>query len=187
MHARHRLLVAAALALPFALALAQQPHIRPGLWEETIKLKTDDAQANAAMEQMQQRLAAMPPDQRAMVEKMMAGHGMGMGASGNTVRVCITKEQIARGFHPEDRGHCSRTKITSSGSTTNFDFACQSERDTITGHGSFTEMGDSAFAMTSVADVVSQKATHHVESGINGKFVSGDCGDVKPMEPPPAR
>ena len=187
MHARHRLLAAAALALPFAIALAQQPHIRPGLWEETLKLKTDDPKANAAMEQMQQRLAAMPPDQRAAIEKMMASHGLGMGANGNTLRVCITKEQIARGFHPEDKGRCSRTKVSNSGNVTSFDFACQNERDSITGHGTFTEMGDTAFAVTTVADTVTQKETRHMESNIAGKFVSSDCGDVKPMEMPPAK
>ena len=187
MNVRRSLPVACVLALSGAAALAQQPHIRPGLWEETMKIKTDDPRANAAMEQMQQRLAAMTPEQRAQMEKMMGGHGMAMGPGGNTVRVCVTKEQIARGFHPEDRGHCSRSKVSSSGGVTSFEFACQGERDSVTGHGTFTEMGDSTFAVATVADVVSQKTSRHVESNIAGKFVSSDCGDVKPMDVPPAK
>ena len=187
MNVRQSLLVACVLALSGAAANAQQPHMRPGLWEETIKFKTDDPRANAAMEQMQQRLAAMPPEQRAQMEKMMAGHGMGMGADGSTMRVCVTKEQIARGFHPEDKGHCSRSNVSTSGNVTKFDFACQSERSTVTGHGAFTEMGDTAFNVVSSTEMVSEKRTMHMQSEINGKFVAGDCGDVKPIEPPPAK
>jgi hypothetical protein len=57
----------------------------------------------------------------------------------------------------------------------------------MTGHGTFTAMGDSAFAVSTVADTTSQKGAMQVQSDIAGKFVSGDCGDVKPMEMPPAK
>src|SRR6516225_5460096 len=87
MHAR-QLLVACAVALPAAAALAQSAHLRPGLWEETVTTKSDNAQMNAAMEQMKQRMAQMSPEQRAAMEKAMAGHGMGMAGAPNTMRVC---------------------------------------------------------------------------------------------------
>ena len=182
MNARLRLLAACTAALLGAAAHAQD-HIKPGLWESTVSMKSD----NPAFEQMKARLAAMPPEQRAQMEKMMAGHGMGMGADGSTMRVCVTKEQIARGFHPEDKGHCSRSNVSTSGNVTKFDFACQSERSTVTGHGAFTEMGDTAFNVVSSTEMVSEKRTMHMQSEINGKFVSSDCGDVKPIEPPPAK
>jgi len=184
MNARQRLLVACAAALPCAAALAQQPHIRPGLWEETVNVKSDNAQMNAAMEQMKARMAAMTPEQRAAMEKAMAGHGMGMGGSANTMRVCVTKEQIARGFRPEEKGHCSRTNISTSGNVTKFDFACQSERGGgITGHGVYTELGDTAFTVSTSADMTNPKMTMHIQNDMTGKFISSDCGDVKPMEP----
>jgi len=185
MQTRSRLLVAGLAALSCAAALAQ-PKIRPGLWEETIAIKTDNAQANAAMEQMKEKLASMPPDQRAAIEKMMASRGMGMqpGGAPNTVRVCITKEQIARGFTPDRDGRCSRVNVSTSGNVTKFDFTCASEHRNMTGHGTLTTMGDTAFAVSTVADTADQKNTMQVQSDINGKFVSGDCGDVKPMETP---
>lgn len=37
----------------------------------------------AAMKQMQDSLAKMPPDQRKMMQVMMAKQGIGMGAGGN--------------------------------------------------------------------------------------------------------
>jgi hypothetical protein len=180
MTARQRLLVAAIAALSAAAALAE-PHMRPGLWEETITIKSDNAQANAAVAQMKEKLATMPPDQRAMVEKMMASHGVGV-ASGtpNTRRVCLTKEQVERGFRPEDDGRCTRSNVDSSGNATSFDFACKTEHSDVTGHGKFTAMGDSAFAVTTSADNVTPKMTMHIDTDIAGKFVSSDCGDVKP-------
>jgi hypothetical protein len=188
MRTQSRLLVAAIAALSGTAVLAQ-PRIRPGLWEETVAIKTDNAQANAAMEQMKARLASMPPEQRAAMERMMASHGMGTSPGGapNVVRVCITKEQIDRGFTPDRDRHCSRMNVSTSGNVTSFDFACNSEQHKVTGHGTFTAMGDTAFAVSTVADTASQKMAMHVQSDIAGKFVSGNCGDVKPMETPPAK
>ena len=188
MNTRSRLLIAGVAALSGAAVLAQ-PRIRPGLWEETIAMKTDNAQANAAMEQMKARLASMPPEQRAAMEKMMASHGMGAvpGGAPNVVRVCITKEQIDRGFTPDRDGRCSRMNVSTSGNVTSFDFACASDQHNVTGHGTFTAMGDKAFAVNTVADTTGQKMAMKVQSDITGKFVSGDCGDVKPMATPQAR
>ena len=186
MNARLRLSIALATALLAAAAQAQ-PHVRPGLWEETVTSKTDNAQANAAMEQMKQRLAAMTPEQRAAMEKMMGGHAMPGSGAPNVMRVCITKEQAERSFTPEGNGHCTRTNISTSGSTTKFDFACQSAHSTITGHGVFTAMGDTGFAVSSTADTVTTKMTMHIQSDITGKFISSDCGDVKPFETPPQK
>ncbi len=189
MNVRHRLVLACAAVLPSAAALAQQPHIRPGLWEETVNVKSDNAQMNAAMEQMKQRMAAMTPEQRAAMEKAMAGRGVSMGSGGaNTIRVCVTKEQIARGFRPEEKGHCSRTNISSSGNVTKFDFACQSERGgSIAGHGEYTELSDTAFNVSTSVDMNNPKMTMHMTNDMTGRFISSDCGDVKPMETPPTK
>ncbi len=184
MKARLHLLVAAVAALA-AAGVSAEPHMRPGLWEETVTVKSDNAQANAAMEQMKEKMASMPPEQRAAIEKMMASHGVGVAAGApNTIRVCVTQAQVDRGFKPEDNGRCSRTNVSTSGNVTNFDFACKSERSSVTGHGRFTAMGDSAFAVSTTADNVSPKMTMHMQSDIAGKFISSDCGDVKPVEMP---
>jgi len=183
MKARLRLFAALATALLAAAAQAQT-HMRPGLWEETITSKTDNAQANAAMDQMKQRLAAMTPEQRAAMEKMMGGRALPGSGAPTVMRVCITKEQAERAFAPDGNGHCTRSNIARSGNVTSFDFSCTSAHSSVTGHGAFTEMGDSAFAVSSSADTVSTKMTMHVQSDITGKFVSSDCGDVKPFETP---
>ncbi len=188
MKTRIRLLVAGLAVLSCSAVLAQ-PRIRPGLWEESAAMKTDNAQANAAMEQMKAKLASMPPEQRAAIEKMMAGRGVGMttGGAANVIRVCITQAQIDRGFTPDRDGRCSRMNVSTSGNVTTFDFTCTSEKHQVTGHGTFTAMGDTAFTASTLADTTTQKGAMRVQSDIAGKFIAGDCGDVKPIEPPPAR
>ena len=186
MTVRHRFILAVAAALA-ATAAQAQTHLKPGLWEEQVTIKTDDAQANAAMAQMKDRLASMPPDQRAMVEKMMASHGMGMGGAPSSLRVCMTKEQVEHDFTPDNSGRCQHTHVNRSGSVIKFDFTCTSSHSDVSGQGTLTLMGDSAFAMSSAADTVTQKKAMHIQTDIAGKFVSSDCGDIKPMEMPPAK
>ena len=185
MNARLRLCAAGATAL-LATAVQAQTHIRPGLWEEQITVKSDNPQANAAMAQMQEKLASMPPEQRAAIEKMMAGHGIGAGGAPNTVRTCITKEQVERGFTPDANGRCQHTNVVNSGNVTKFDFTCTSAHSDVSGHGQFTRISDSAFAMTSAADMVTKTSSMHTQTDVAGKFVSSDCGDVKPVETPAA-
>ena len=70
---RHAILAVsiAAVCLPAAAQL------KPGLWEITNKVG-GNAQLDAARAQMQQQLAAMPPEQRKQMEAMMAQRGMSM-------------------------------------------------------------------------------------------------------------
>jgi hypothetical protein len=181
MNARQSLLAACSVALLGATAAQAQGHIKPGLWENTITMKSD----NPAMEQMKARMAAMSPEQRAQMEKLIPG--MAPGGAPNSIRVCITKEQAARDITPDNNGRCSRTNVVRSGDTTQFDFACKSARSDVSGHGSFTRISDNAYTATSTAAMVTKSTTTHMTSDITSKFISSDCGDVKPIEPTPAR
>lgn len=181
MNARLRLLLACTTAFAGAASAQAQVHIKPGLWENTVTITSD----NPAMEQMKARLAAMPPEQRAQMEKLIPG--LVPGGAPNSIRVCISKDQAAREMTPDNDGRCTRTNIVRSGDTTRFDFTCKSTRSDVSGHGSFTRISDNAYTATSTAAMVSKGATTHMQSDISSKFISGDCGDVKPIEPPPAR
>ncbi len=179
MNARLRLVLACSAALLAAAAQAQG-HIKPGLWENTVTMKSD----NPAMEQMKARMAAMSPEQRAQMEKMMPG--MAPGGTPNSIRVCISKEQAARDLTPDNDGRCRRTNVVHSGNTTEFDFSCKSARSDVSGHGSFTRISDNAYTATSSAAMVGKTTTTHMTTDIASKFISSDCGDVKPIETPPA-
>ena len=78
-------------------ALAQR---KPGLWEIQYSVGGGSAEDAAKMQEMRQRLAAMPPEQRAQMEQAMKRGGMGMtlGADGTptmVTRVCLTPQDMA--------------------------------------------------------------------------------------------
>ena len=181
MNARLRLLLAGTGALLGVTATQAQGHIKPGLWENTVTMKSD----NPAIEQMKARMAAMSPEQRAQMQKLMPG--MAPGGAPNSVRVCITKEQAARELTPDNDGRCTRTNVVRSGDTTRFDFSCKSAHSDVSGHGSFTRISDNAYTASSTADMVTKSTATHMQTDIASKFISSDCGDVKPIVTPPAK
>jgi len=84
----------AALALSSFAAAAQG--MAPGLWEHSVKFKSQSGEMEKSKAEMQAEMASLPPDQRKMVEQMMAKKGMSFDAEGTTLRVCVTKEQAER-------------------------------------------------------------------------------------------
>eukprot|EP01036_Dinobryon_divergens_P043480 gene43480-57883_t len=83
-----------------ACGLAAAQNIKPGLWEITNQMQgAPGSKADAAMAQMQKQMAAMSPEQRKMVEDMMAKKGLQIGSTpggGMAVKVCVTPEMAAR-------------------------------------------------------------------------------------------
>jgi hypothetical protein len=174
--ARPACAVLASLAL---LAAAHaQPGMAPGLWETKTSMK--NAQMDDAMAKMQGQMANMSPEQRQMVEQMMASRGVGVGGQAHTVRVCISKEQAARGGVPQTDGRCSQQEVSRSGSSVKYSFSCAGEHPT-TGTGEFTMTSPKSWTMHSVSDTTVQGKPQHVEMDIAGTWVADDCGSVKPF------
>ena len=98
--------ITAALVLA-GTAGAASAQMKPGLWEITQKMQMGGGQANDQMAQMQQQLASMPPEQRKMVEEMMAKQGVQMGrggpGGGMAIKMCMTKEMAERNEVPSQQ------------------------------------------------------------------------------------
>jgi len=176
----------ALLAAAAGPALAQK--IRPGLWENTVSMKSSSGEVEAAMARMQEQMARMPPEQRAQIEAMMARQGVGIGAGKpNTVRSCITAEMAARDqFDPGDR-NCRSTGHSRSGNTVRFKFACEHERGTTAeGEGQFTLVSDTETRGKMYVNTVRQGKTMRMDMESTSKWLAADCGDVKPVAAPRA-
>lgn len=166
------------LALLATSANAQK--ITPGLWEHTVTMKSRGGEMEAAMAQMQEQLARMTPEQRKQMEAMMGGQGMGMMAGKpTTVRTCITAEQAARDeMAPPDK-QCTLVSKERSGKTLRVKFACEGERKG-TAEGEFTMDSDKAHHGRLVMEMVARGQPQRVEMEQSGRWVSADCGDIKP-------
>lgn len=190
---------ARALTQVFALTLlaclsatAHAQKMAPGLWEQTMTMKTQSGQMEAGMAKMKEELARMPPEQRKQMEAMMAQRGMGMaggkaGANATTVRVCITPEQAARDeVAQQHEGNCKQVSKERSGNTMKVKFACTGAHAS-TGEGEYTFISDKVHKGHTVVDTTVQGKPERMEMEHSGRWISADCGDVKPRAMPVPR
>jgi len=177
-------LLAAALVAGASGASAQS--MKPGLWEITSKMQTGSGQMERQMAQAQERMANMPPDQRKMMEEMMARQGVKMGTAGGggmTMKVCMTKEMVERNEMPsQQRGDCKTTSQSRSGNTMKMAFACTNPPSS--GEGQFTFNGSEGYTMKMAVNTTVQGKPETMNMDATGKWLGADCGDVKPRGVP---
>ena len=114
---------------------------------------------------------------------LIAGDILGLGDAPSSVRVCITPEQAARAASPDNDGRCARTNLVRSGNTTTFDIACKS----MTGHGTMTRISDNEYSSNATTEMTHGSQVTHMQTQSTSKFISSDCGDVKPIQTTPAK
>ena len=174
MKARHILAAAALTAL--ALPAAGQT-LKPGLWEVTNKMQTSSGEMEKSMAQMQQQMASMPPEQRRMMEEMMAKQGMKMGG-GMNVRTCMTKEMVERNEMPSQHGDCKTTSQARTGNTMKFAFSCTNPPST--GEGQVTFVSSEAYTTRVVVNTSVGGKPEKMNMQGSGKWLGADCGAIKP-------
>jgi hypothetical protein len=161
-----------------ALAAGESLNMRPGLWEVTTVAK-GDLMSTADKAEMEKALAEMPPEQRAKTEAYVKNL-QGGGAKPTIQKVCVTKEAISKMSTMNLPGHdstCKRTDIKSTSTIWEFREECSASSGKTGG---------------TVRVVVANPETYNLEftpgAGRNGggswkvnaKWLSGDCGNVKP-------
>ena len=159
--------------------------MKPGLWEINNKMGGSGdtgAKMAAAQAEMQKQMAAMPPEQRKQMEKMMAQQGVNMAPSGAgggmAVRVCITKEMAARNETPT-QGDCKQEQLQKSGNTSKFKFTCS--KPPSSGEGEVTMNSPESYTMKMKMTSQEKGKPEQMTMDAQGKFVSSDCGSVKPI------
>lgn len=164
-------------------ALAQPAAMRAGLWEQTITLKEQGTQMAADMKQMQEQLAAMPPAQRAQMEKMMGGMGVKPSGSGITLKYCISETQAKSGDLPQSADHCTTKLVQKSGNSQRHTFNCTGPSPT-SGQTDITFPNPTSYEGSSVVNQTVSGKPERMTSTMAGKWLSADCGSVKPVAPP---
>jgi hypothetical protein len=172
-----------AMLLACASSLAQPTKMQPGLWEQQVSMKSTSGQMEAQMAQMQQQLASMPPEQRRMLEDMMARQGAGMGAKPNTVRLCISPEQAERSEVAQHDGHCRQEVLQRSGNTLRYRFSCTGDQPT-SGEGEYTLASPTRYSGRSTVLMQVHGKPEKLDMTTNGRWVAADCGAIKPRVMP---
>lgn len=174
-------LVAVGAALLAGPALAQK--ITPGLWEHSMTMKGGGGEMDAAMAQMKDEMAKMSPEQRKMMQDMMASRGVSVGAAGRaiTAKTCITPEMASRDEMPQQDGNCKQTSKERSGNTVRVKFACTGDKPA-TGEGEYTFVNDKQHKGRTVVTTTVKGKPERMEMEHSGKWLSADCGAVQPRK-----
>lgn len=170
-----------ALLLVAATAFAQST--RPGLWEIQQRIG-GNPQIDQAMAEMQKQMAGMSPAQRKQMEAMMGQQGITMpgpaAGGGMSLKVCITPEMAARQDMPsQNEGDCTSTTTSRSASTLKVRIVCKNPPST--GEGTYTFKGDTAYTMKMVMSTTRQGRPETMTLDGQGRWLSSDCGSVKPL------
>jgi Protein of unknown function (DUF3617) len=173
----------AALALSFVTAPALAQSLKPGLWENTFTLKSSSGTLEKGMAEMQAQMAKLPPEQRKMMEQMLAQQGVGMGPKGNSIKFCMTPEEAAKMEVPAAEGDCKQTVTKRSASVMAVSFSCTGNPPS-SGQGEFTFQSSTAYSGKSVVNTVVDGKPERMDMDTKGKWLSSDCGAIKPVKRP---
>lgn len=171
-------LVLALVAVP---ALADAPTQKPGLWEHSMQF--GGGKMDALLKEQQAAMANLPPDQRKMMEQMMAKQGVNMDAGGQKVRVCVTPEDAAREAPAPAQEGCKQT-AQRSGNTWNISYECPARegRPATKGRGTMTLTSPTAYEGQFTTETTVGKKTEQMTMNMQGRWVAADCGAVKPVK-----
>lgn len=170
-------LVLGSLALP-----ASAQNIKPGLWEMTSSVDSADGQMKAAMAEMQKHMATMTPEQRKMMDQMMAKQGVQFSTTGDGgihFKVCVTKEMAAQNELPiQQHGDCTHRRAPLSGGTMKVSFTCNKPR--VDGDGEITFGGGTSYRAKMKVTSYEGGKPELTNTEIAGKWLGADCGSIKP-------
>jgi hypothetical protein len=172
---------ASAMALT-ALSVGAQTQA-PGLWEHVVSMKSPGGEMENAMAEMQKQMAAMSPGQRRQMEQMMSSRGVTLGAQGTTVKVCVTQEQAARPAEARLGGDCKQQDVQRSGNSMTFRFEC-TRPEALIGEGDITFPSDKAYTGKTRVTRRAGDKPQQMTMEMSGKWLSADCGDIKPVAKP---
>lgn len=180
-------LAAARLAVPGILLLAGLPALaqtlKPGLWEISNKMQSGSGQLEKSMAEMQKQMAGMSPEQRKMMQDMLAKQGTGTGAPGSmTAKICMTREMVERNDLPSRQGDCKTSTSPRSGNTMKMSFVCTQPPSS--GEGVVTFVSPEAYTLKMAVNSVAQGKPETMTMDSTGKWLAADCGTVKPISTP---
>jgi len=192
-------------AAPLSLQAQSALPVKPGLWEMQTSSGAGSGGGAPAMPAMpalppdaEARIAALPPAQQAQVRAAMAGAGGGAAKpAGTTVQSCIVpntsmdsllnqaQQRTANGMQ------CTFSNRVQTDKGASYDMSCSGPMGSAKGHTDYKVIDDEHFNstihMTITGSAQGQVMTMNRDVTTTGKFVSADCGDVKPVGTPPAK
>ncbi len=179
-------LAASCVLSSLAFAVAAPPPVPPtkvGLWE--VRMAVLDANGHEVAAPEQAALAKMSPEARARMAEAMKARGVSLPDANGATKVCLTKALFDSGSWQQlasDTG-CTTSYSTQSAATWKWHSSCTTLKSESDGE---TVFSSAEHYKTKVTTTTSVTGTAKTSTRIlEGKWISADCGDVKPLTPPP--
>jgi len=180
----YKTLLTLALFPLMATAATDHVNIRPGLWETTAKTDTSGAPPISAEQkaQMDAAMAKMSPEMRAKIEAAQKSSQANRAAP-HVNRSCVTKEDLEKPFafdSGNDDGKCTKTVVKATSTVQDIHVECALGKHTSKGDVHMEAQSPEAFTGTVDTTVSDTQGTIKMRTTMSGKWLSSDCGDVKP-------
>lgn len=176
--------------------------MKPGLWQNNIKMVGDGAaqmqslqgeQMKTIIEGMKKQMATMPPEQRKQMEQYMAQSGMKVEGDGMTfengnvtvtptsssVKSCITQADIDRGEMQNDSDECKSTLKQISKNRFKSTQVCSGDASS-TSEAEVVFHSPKHYTGKGYMNQSMNGKAHKIEVELEGTWLASDCGDVKP-------
>jgi hypothetical protein len=150
--------------------------VKTGLWQ-----MTTDSERSGAPPIPAEALQRLTPDQRARLE---ANFQRSLGPRHGVTQHCVTQADIDKGFEGMSDmggGQCTRTVTERSGTVRAGTFTCTG-RENSSGSYRFEATSAEAVVGSWNATIGEAGQTMNMKAALQGKWLSADCGDVKPRE-----
>jgi hypothetical protein len=163
-----------------AVAHAQPaPPLKPGLWQVNNERTLDGQKAPDLGEHMKN----MPPEMRKRMEANMKQHGVDMSGGAGNMKICMTRESLDEGRWRSEDGRCKTDYSTRTATHWKWRSVCTQPPSESEGEANIISPERYTVKVTSVSTVQGQKRSGQMT--MNAKWVGADCGDLKPVAPPP--
>ena len=173
------LLGASVLALAAIGASAQTaPKIKPGLWQIHMEQERNGQKVPDASERMKDHMKDMTPERRKQFEEMMKQRGVDPNAT-DTVKLCYSQKMVDRGAWTAQEG-CKTDFTNRSATSWKWHSVCSELGYEGEGEATFSDADN--FTVKSSGVSTAGGKTLKVNSTRTGKWLSADCGGVKPMD-----
>ena len=154
-------------------ASGQVAPIKPGLWQIQMERETNGQKGP----EMSERLKNVPPELRAQVEASLKKRGI--EGSGNTVKVCQTREMLDQSKFLNPLPDCKTTYSTRTNSSWKSHTSCSQNH--MESDSEITFSGSENYISKTTATIQSEGQTNTTHITKTAKWLSADCGDIKPI------
>jgi Protein of unknown function (DUF3617) len=154
------------------------PKIKPGLWQIHVEREENGQKMPDASDRMNDKMKNMTPERRKQFEEMMKQRGVDPGGAGVT-KLCYSQKMVEHGAWA-DQGGCKTDYSSRTATSWKWHSSCPALGYQGDGEASFPDAEN--FVVKSSGSSTSAGKPRNSSSTRTGKWLTADCGDLKPMD-----